>query len=431
MSPRTHLDGTPRQARIDGFTHGGEGVARIDGKAVFVPGALPDETVTLEVVDDRKRWARARLLEVVEPSPDRVEPPCPYVPECGGCDLQHASVDAQRRLKTRVVTEQLTRLGRLEDPPVEPCQAVGPATGYRMQARLHADDEGRLGFHRAGSDEVVAVDTCLVLREETQALRETVGDATGADEVTVRAHRDRAVATIAPGPGPLELPDGTFDLRLEQPDGTAVAMRGTGDVTVEVAGVELTVPADAFFQVGPDAAAALVTHVLEAVAGTAGDGSDGSDGLDGLEIWDLYAGVGLFSLPLAGAGGRVLAVEGHAAGANAAADNAAANGLDVEVVTGEVGRVLGRIRRGEDPRPRPDVVVLDPPRTGAGERTVGDLLALAPRRIVYVACDPAALARDANHLVTGGYRLHRAVPLDLFPMTHHVEVVATFDAQMV
>ncbi len=425
MSPRTHLDDTPRQARIDGFTHGGEGVARIDGKAVFVAGALPEETVTLEVVDDRKRWARARLLEVVEPSPDRVEPPCPYVPDCGGCDLQHASVEAQRRLKTRVVIEQLTRLGRLEDPPVEPCRAVGPATGYRMQARLHADDDGRLGFHRAGSDEVVAIDTCLVLRAETQALRETVGDATGADEVTVRAHQDQAVATIAPGPGPLELPDGTFDLRLEQPDGTAVAMRGTGEVTVEVAGLELTVPADAFFQVGPDAAAALVTHVLEAATGTS------DDGLDGLEVWDLYAGVGLLSLPLARAGGHVLAVEGHAAAARAAADNAAANGLDIEVVTGPVGRVVGRIQRGEDARPQPDVVVLDPPRVGAGERTVADLLALAPRRIVYVACDPAALARDANHLVTGGYRLRRAVPLDLFPMTHHVEVVATFEAQMV
>ena len=421
MSPRTHLDGTPRQARIDGFTHGGEGVARIDGKAVFVPGALPEETVTLEVVDDRKRWARARLLDVVEASPDRVEPPCPYVPECGGCDLQHASVEAQRRLKTRVVIEQLTRLGRLEDPPVELCQAVGPATGYRMQARLHADDDGRLGFHRAGSDEVVAVDICLVLREETQALREAVGDATGADEVTVRAHHDQAVATIAPGPGPLELPDGSFDLRLEQPDGSAVAMRGTGEVTVHVAGVELTVPADAFFQVGPDAAAALVEHVLDAAAGPSGDE------LAGQEVWDLYAGVGLFSLPLAGVGGHVLAVEGHAAAADAAADNAAANGVDIEVVTGPVGRVVGRIRRGEDVRPHPDVVVLDPPRTGAGERTVADLLALAPRRIVYVACDPAALARDANHLVAGGYRLRRAVPLDLFPMTHHVEVVAIFE----
>ena len=426
MTARTALDDRPREAVIDGFTHGGEGVARVDGKAVFVPDTLPGETVVLRVVDDRKRWARGELVEVVAPSPDRVTPPCPYVPDCGGCDLQHVAVDAQARLKTRVVVEQLTRLGGVADPPVEDCRQVGPATGYRAQARMHADAAGRLGFHRAGSDEVIAVDHCLVLTERAQALREEIGDGTGAAEVTIRTGDDGEAVMLTPGPGPLELPaEGEVDLRLEQPDGSSVAMRGEGAVTMHVAGVAFEVPPDAFFQVGSHAAEALVATVLEVV----GDGRpDAAAPLAGQVVWDLYAGVGLLSLPLAGAGARVLAVEGHPAAAAAAERNAATHDRDVQVVTGPVGRVVGRARRGEDDRPAPDVVVLDPPRAGAGKRTVDDLVALAPRRVVYVACDVAALARDTAHLTAAGYRLSRAVPLDLFPMTHHVEVVALFDA---
>ena len=425
MSARTALDDTPREAVVDGFTHGGEGVARVDGKAVFVPGTLPGETVVLRVVDDRRRWARGELVEVVEPSPDRVTPPCPYVPDCGGCDLQHAAVDAQARLKTRVVVEQLARLGGLDDPPVEDCRQVGPATGYRAQARMHGDEQGRLGFHRAGSDEVVAVERCLVLTERAQALREAVGDDTGAAEVTIRAGDEGEAVMLSPGPGPLELPqEGDFDLRLEQPDGTSVAMRGTGTVTMHVAGLAFEVPPDAFFQVGHDAAEALVAAVLEAAGGR----RDDPRSLAGEVVWDLYAGVGLLSLPLAGAGARVVAVEGHPAAAAAAERNAAAHDRSVQVVTGPVGRMVGRARRGEDDLPAPGTVVLDPPRTGAGARTVDDLVALAPRRLIYVACDVAALARDTAHLTAAGYRLTRAVPLDLFPMTHHVEVVASFDA---
>ncbi|MFP4636495.1 MAG: class I SAM-dependent RNA methyltransferase [Nitriliruptoraceae bacterium] len=428
MSPRTTLDDRPREAVIDGFTHGGEGVARVDGKAVFVAGALPGERVVLRVVDDRKRWARADLVEVVEPSPDRVTPPCPYVPACGGCDLQHASVEAQLRLKTRVVVEQLTRLGGVDDPPVVDARSVGPATGYRAQARMHADADGHLGFHRAGSDEVVAIDRCLVLTAPAQALRERVGDDTGAEEVELRVGDRGEVATLSPGPGPLQLPDGDFDLRLEQPDGTTVAMRGTGAVTMRVAGYDLEVPADAFFQVGTAAAQALVDTVLAAVGAAPARGA--APGPSGQEevVWDLYAGVGLLSLPLAATGRQVLAVEGNPVAAEAAQRNAGAHGLALEVITSPVGPLLGRARRGEDRPPAPDVVVLDPPRTGAGQRTVDDLVALAPRRIVYVACDVAALARDTAHLTRAGYRLTRAEPLDLFPMTHHVEVVASFDA---
>ena len=249
MSRKLPLSREVQHATIDGFTHGGEGVARLEGKAVFVAGTLPGERVLLRVVDDRKRWARAELLEVLEPSPDRVEPPCPYVPACGGCDLQHATPAAQRRLKTQVVREQLMRLGKVADPRVEPCRAVGPATGYRTHAQFHAAPDGRLGFHRSGTHEVVPIDRCLVLAEAAQEVRDAVGDASGAVEVAVRAHATTgaAAAILTPGPGGLDLPPGGFDLLLEQPDGRTVPIRGDGELVEEVAGLRFHVPATAFF----------------------------------------------------------------------------------------------------------------------------------------------------------------------------------------
>ncbi len=416
----------PQRVVVDGFTHGGEGVARLEGKAVFVPGALPGETVIVRVTDDRARWARAELVEVVEPSPDRVAPPCPYVPDCGGCDLQHASPEAQRALKTRVVREQLTRLGGVSDPPVLDCRAIGPDTGYRAQARMHAGADGGLGFHRAGSGEVVGIERCLVLNDAAQTLRTRIGDATGAEEVRLRrfsADGDASVV-LTPGPGPLELPDGDFDVLLTQPDGSPVAMRGDGQVEVTVDGLAFTVPALSFFQPGVPAAEALLSEVVEA-AGP----------IEGALIWDLYAGVGLLSLGLARAGAEVVAIEGDEPAAAAARANAEANGLELTVVAKAVGTFARHAGRGpgatDDPTARataepPEVVVLDPPRTGAGADVIGHLTTLQPAAIVYVACDVAALARDTRHLADAGYELRRAAPLDLFPMTHHVEVVATF-----
>jgi tRNA/tmRNA/rRNA uracil-C5-methylase (TrmA/RlmC/RlmD family) len=415
--PRTRLSREPTDALVDGFTHGGEGVVRIEGKAVFVPGAIPGERVRVRVVDDRKNWARAELLEVLDASPDRVEPPCPYVPDCGGCDLQHVAPDGQRRLKRRVVVEQLERLGRLSDPPVEACRTVGPDTGYRTHAQLHAADDGRLGFHRAGSHDVVPVEHCLVLAPATQRVRDTVGDGTRAAEVQVRAHATTgtAAAVLHPDPdAPLEMPadDGATDVVLAQPDGSTMAFRGDGVLAERVADSTFHFDAAAFFQVNTGGAQAIVDEVLAA----AGD-------LDGAVAWDLYAGVGLLTVPLARGGAEVVAVEGDEGSARWLAQNADDNDvLDrVQPVADDVAAFVA-----DDHDDSPDVVVLDPPRTGAGPDTCARLAELRPDTIVYVACDPAALARDARALAEHGYTLRRAVPLDLFPMTHHVEVVATF-----
>lgn len=434
MSRPVPLSREPIEAVVDGFTHGGEGVARIEGKAVFVAGALPGERIVVRVVDDRTRWARAELVEVVAASPDRVTPPCPHARDCGGCDLQHVAPEAQRRLLTRVVREQFARLGGFDAGALEglvvDCRPVGPDLGYRDHAHLTAGADGRLGFHRAASHEVVPIDVCPVLSPGAQRARALVGDATGAVAVTVRTDGTRAVAVVHPGAGPLELPTvddaPDLDLVLAQDGRAAVALRGDGVLVHDVDGLALTQPPDAFFQVGGHAAAALVAEVMAGV----GD-------VTGALVWDLYAGVGLLSLPLARAGAEVIAVESDREAAEAARANARANCLDLEVVTSEVAAFTGRaaaaasgtlgpsLQPPELPLDPPDVVVLDPPRAGAGPEVVEHLARLEPVRVVAVGCDVASAARDLAALVAAGWRLERVVPLQLFPMTHHVELVAT------
>jgi 23S rRNA (uracil1939-C5)-methyltransferase len=422
MSRRTPLPRAPLEADVTGFTHGGEGVARVEGKAVFVPDALPGERIRLRVTDDRKRWARAELLEVLQPSELRVSADSEQLHACGGCDLQHVTPDGQRQLKTRVVREQLERLGKLTDPPVLACRSVGPDQGYRTNARFHAAPDGRLGFHLPGTHHVIPLDRCPALHPAVTRVLLQVGDDTGAAEVTIRAHERTGTAAVVlrPGAGPLELPDGDFDLLLEQPDGRHVAMRGDGHLAEQVAGTTYRFDAGSFFQVNTDGAEAIVAEVVAAAETTGG--------LSGALVWDLYAGVGLLTLPLAAAGAEVVGVEGHEPAADWLTRNAdeAGVGERVRVLTEPVHRVTRSARGGDGPLDPPDLVVLDPPRTGAGTEVVGDLAALAVPTILYVACDPASLARDAAALTAAGYGLQRAVPLDLFPLTHHVETLATF-----
>jgi tRNA/tmRNA/rRNA uracil-C5-methylase (TrmA/RlmC/RlmD family) len=407
----------PVEVIIDGFTHGGEGVGRIDGKVVLVAGALPGERVRVEVLDDRARWSRGQVVEVLVASPDRVVPPCPVADVCGGCDLQHVDPAAARALKTRVVREQLARLGGLgaaADALVAPCRAVGPDLGYRNHIQLHAAADGRLGFHRFGTRDVVPIDSCLVASPAVDALRGTLGDASGAAAVTLRALGGTQAAVVTPGSGPVELPEGipTVALRAEGRD--PVVVRGESELSVTVAGLPMRVPLAGFFQVNDGGAEALVAEVLA----QAGD-------VTHRDVWDLYAGVGLLSLPLARAGAHVLAIESDPAAAAAARTNAAALELDVTVLAERVERVTARVAGGDRSLPAPETVIADPPRAGLGARVVADLVRLTPERIVLVSCDVAALARDVKDLVAGGYRPVQVVPLDLFPMTHHVETVTT------
>jgi len=400
-----------RRIVIDGIAHGGDGVGRLDGKAVFVPGALPGETVTVTLTQQRPRYARGRLLTVITPAPERVDPPCPYVARCGGCDLQHVSVDGQAALKQRIVTEQLARLGGLNEPTVTPTVQINDTPSYRSQTRMHVTATGVLGFYAEHTHTVVPIDHCLVLNPAVQQARDQIGIAPGAASVTIRSFAGgNASVTLEPSDTADHTVFADTHARLSQLD--TITLADTPDaaaLTVTVGEHTFHVPAGAFFQASPAAAKAITDAVLDRTGDTTG-----------ARVADLYAGIGLFTVPLAHRGAAVTAVESHRVAARAARLNTSDTPKPVTVITDTVEQFLTHQTNAFD------VVVLDPPRAGAGAEVIAGVVRLNPQRIVYVACDVAALARDARTLSNLGYTFVDATPIDAFTMTHHVEVIAGF-----
>ena len=380
---------------------GGHCVARVDGQVVFVRHALPGERVVAEVTELHRGFARADAVEVLTASADRVEPPCPYAKpgRCGGCDLQHVAPEAQLDWKTAVVREQLTRLGGLTDAEidrlgvrVEPLP--GGSLGWRSRVRYAVDGAGRAGLLKHRSHEVVPIDRCLIAHPAIQEL--PVLALSGA-----RWPDADAVETIASTGGDVSV--------TAIADGVPTPVRGPAVVREVAAGRDWSLPASGFWQVHPAAADTLVGAVLELL-----------DPRPGESAWDLYGGAGLFAAALAGRvdDARVTLVESSEQGVTAARENLA-DLPRVEVVAARVETALAR-RRVTGPV---DVVVLDPPRSGAGGQVVRDIVAARPRAVAYVACDPAAFARDVRTFTGLGWRLAALRGFDLFPMTQHVELV--------
>ena len=387
--------GTSLTVSVGPVAHGGHCVARHEGRVVFVRHTLPGETVRAVVTDgaEGSSFWRADAVEVLTPSPDRVPPPCPWSGpgRCGGCDWQHVSVPAQRALKAEVVREQLSHLAHLDVVvEVEPVPGDVEGLGWRTRVTWAVADDGAAGLRRHRSHEVVPVDSCRIahpLVDEAGVTRRTWPGA-GSVEVS---------ASVATGE------------RLVLPDG-----RGDGVLTEVVDGRAFRVTGGGFWQVHPGAAATLLAAVMQGLQPQLGD-----------TALDLYGGVGLFAARLAeavGPTGRVTLVESDRVAVADARHNLAGLAA-VRVERGRVDHVLRRLRTG-----RADLVVLDPPRSGAG-RAVVDLVArqVRPRRVAYVACDPAALARDLTWFAERGYRLTGLRAFDIFPMTHHVECVALLE----
>lgn len=382
MTAAQVTDWTDRVLDLDvgAVAHGGHCVARHEGRVLFVRHALPGERVRAVVTEDGGgSFCRADALAVLSPSPDRVPAPCAWARAggCGGCDWQHAEPAAQRALKADVLAEQLARLAGVElRVPVE--ELPGGALGWRTRVRLAVDDEGRAGLRAHRSHDVLPVADCPISRPGMlpPVLERTFPP--GAD-VEVVASADGAVGV----------------------DGPSVQ---------RAAGREWALSPGVFWQVHP-----ALPDVLAGVVG------DWAGAPAGGTAWDLFGGVGLFAAVLArqvGPDGDVVVVESSRA---AVADGRAAL-ADLPQVRFRPGRVEQVVAH----LPAPDVVVADPPRKGLGRALVGALADAAPARIVHVACDPAALARDVGLLAGRGYALADLRAFDAFPMTHHVEAVALF-----
>ncbi|MEA3184124.1 MAG: hypothetical protein QOJ74_601 [Ilumatobacteraceae bacterium] len=380
--------------RVEKMAAGGDAIARIDdGRVAFVRGALPGELVEIEIVQAKKDFVRAEVVRVIEPSAARVEPPCPaHAAVCGGCPWQHVDSNAQLELKTAVVNEALRRTGKLVDPVVEIGGSV-PAWSYRTTLRLAAGAGGRLGLRGRSTHEVVELDGCPVSHPLLQELLEAIS-VTGDGEVSLRVG-------AATGERSAWVAEGEVQLHGLPPD---VGLGAEAVVHEVVAGKRLRVSAASFFQSGPAAAELLVAAVRDACA----------DLVEPESVVDAYGGVGLLSTAVAAQ--RTTLIEGSA---SACADAAVNLGDRRRLI------VCSPVERWK-PRPA-ELVIADPSRSGLGKQAVAVLAATGARRMVLVSCDPVSLARDAGLLREVGYEHVRSVVYDLFPQTHHVEVVTTFE----
>ncbi|MBT0994905.1 methyltransferase domain-containing protein [Cellulomonas sp. DKR-3] len=405
------------ELEIGPVAHGGHCVARLDGRVVFVRHTLPGERVLVRLTDaaDGATFWRGDAVEVLDASPDRVPSAWPAAgPDgVGGGELAHVALPAQREWKRAVLREQLQRLAHDERDLVvraAPGDDERGGLAWRTRIDLVADADGRAGMRRHRSHDVVALDSMPLAVEEIAAL----------DLFSRRWPAGAHVEAVAPvgGDRPLVLVDGEpYDLTRRRPDSRPNARSSVREV-VATPGGERTyrVAAAGFWQVHRAAPAALVDAVLSGVGDVAG-----------AVVLDLYAGAGLFTLPLADAvgDGEVVSVEGDARAVRDARRNLH-DRANVELHVGDVARVLRGDQDAGSDVVHADVVVLDPPRAGAGRAVLEAVAALRPERVVYVACDPAALARDVALLADAGYGLQTVEGHDLFPMTHHVEAVATF-----
>ncbi|MGI6368239.1 MAG: class I SAM-dependent RNA methyltransferase [Anaerolineae bacterium] len=397
------------QIELTDMAHGGDAVGRYQGRAVFVPMAMPGERVTVALEPSTRSYLRGRLVGIERPSPHRIEPACPYFGRCGGCHWQFIDYAEQLRIKESIVRNALQRIGGIAEPPVAPMLGMQVPWRYRNHVQLRINRRGDVGYLAAGSHEIVPTAHCLI----AHPLLETMWDAhrelgVPASEVILRAgiqtgerlaylqaRTQTRKATISP-------PE-DCNVLLRTPGGRRQLLAGDPSLHERVENRTFRISADAFFQNNTLQAELLVRQARELLALQ-----------PGRSLLDAYCGGGLLGLSLVDESHTLYGIEWAGASLEDARINSAGRGTFWE---GDVEHVLQR------QHPHVDAIVLDPPRAGCTAAAVVALAACGASRILYVSCDPATLARDIARFTELGYRLQRVQPIDMFPQTYHVETV--------
>ncbi len=418
------------EVTIERILPGGLGLAHAEGRTIMVALAAPGDRVRVRIDRVKGNVSFALIEEIIEPSPHRVEPPCPYFGLCGGCDFQQLTYQAQLEAKVEIVRDCLRRLGGIENIPEIQMTTAPSAWHYRSRAQWQYDSiSQRLGYFESGSRHVCDVAECAVLAPELQQTLENLREQMREGSLPAGARDFRAVVgnegvSIATSVGSRTVREGA-DPALDR--GTSPTVREGSktvrDITRTIRGETYHLNAELFFQANDD----LMPQLIDTALGEA----------NGENAIELYCGVGLFTLPLARRFTHVMGVEGDKAAASFARENVATAGLsNAEVANRNVSdwleqearawleKHLGKTCQKPDHEVgQLDFLLLDPPRTGAESRVIASILNLKPRRISYVSCDPATLARDLKKLIAGGYTLDSLAAFDMFPQTHHVETV--------
>jgi 23S rRNA (uracil1939-C5)-methyltransferase len=407
--------------QLEKLTYGGNALGRLpDGRVIFVPFGLPGEEVSVRLVEEKRQRARADLVEVLKPSPQRIRPRCRHFGTCGGCHYQHMPYAVQLKTKSDILRDQLVRIGRISNPPIQPMVPSPQEWNYRNHVQFHLTSAGELGFQAPASSRVIPISECHLPEgplnsiwpqlEFSSGLRlERIGLRLGAEGQAM------LVLESTPSETPeVEIESDLSVVHLFGQQELVLAGEATIGITVEVPQDPLLrrtfqVSAASFFQVNTAMAGKMVEHLLANLPLR-----------PTTTLLDIYSGVGLFSAFLAPRLGRLIAIE---ASPSACADFVVnlEEFENVELYEASAEVVLPTLRV------KPDLVIVDPPRAGLDRQVLLAILTLAPKRLAYVSCDPATLGRDAARLMEGGYLLTRVTPFDLFPQTASIESISFFD----
>lgn len=409
--PQSHI------VTLTGLVYGGDAIGRLpDGRAVFVPFALPGETVRISIVEDKTRHALARMEEILVSSETRIEPRCKHFATCGGCHYQNMPYATQLEAKTAILVDQLKRIGKLNDVPVLPIVSSPEPWQYRNYVQFQISQEGKLGFNKSRSNDITPIEECFLPQPTLDEIWPLLNfePGTGIQKVGLRLGSQQDVQITLEG-----ISDGIPELVVEELDASVIHI--SKESLVVIAGSEYTwlrvfgrlfrVSAGTFFQVNTPVAELMVEAVL-AVLPQKKD----------LTILEVYCGAGLFSAFLASRAERLVAIEASTSACNDFIFN-----LDefenVELYEASAEVVIPALKI------KPDLVLVDPPRSGLDRTVLQGILSMAASEIVYVSCDPATLARDARYLADGGYLLSQVTPFDMFPQTYHIESISIWKRQ--
>lgn len=410
------MNQTTHEITLTTLTYSGDVMGRLpDGRAIFVPFGLPGERVRVKVTEQKNNYARGEIMEIVEASPDRIKPRCGHFGNCGGCHYQISPYEKQLAAKADILRDQLTRIGKIQNPPVTPTVASPSEWNYRNHVQFHLTENGRIGFVNAAGNAVIPISECHLPDSNINAFWPQLEFESNMDieRVSLRAGADEDLMLLLDSDSPdapeLELEAGISVAHIYEEH--AVVMAGNDHLLVRVLNRDFKVSASSFFQVNTVMAEKMVEHLLSALPLTQED-----------TLLDLYCGVGLFSAFFAPRAGHVIGIESSPS----ACEDFVVN-LDefenVDLYEGDAEEILPGLVAQIANLP---YVIVDPPRAGLNHRVIDALVNLHPRAIAYVSCDPSTLARDAKRLIEGGYTLKQVTPFDLFPQTYHIESISIF-----
>ncbi|MBT3391280.1 MAG: class I SAM-dependent RNA methyltransferase [Chloroflexi bacterium] len=402
---------------LEKHIYGGECLGRLsDKRAVFVPYTLPGETVNIRLTEDKPRYARGELIKVIHSAPERIQPRCPHAHSptetkdgvCGGCHYQHIPYQTQLQIKTDVLRDQLERIGKLSDPPIHPIVA-SPPWNYRNQVQFHLSPEGQPGYLVSGSSAVFPIHECHLPTETINEIWPLLDmeSIPGLDRITLRSGlNDDLLILQSSDPQPVEL---ELDLPLSVvhigPGGLLV-LAGDDHIIIEVQQRLFRVSAESYCHTNTHITEKMAVHLIENLPLT-----------PQTTLIDAYCGTGLFSAFLAPHVGRLIGIDSSSSACE-----------DFEINLDEYDHVALYEAPVEDVLPEldpnPEIIVVDPPRSGLARQTLDAILALGPDVLAYISSDPATLARDAKRLTTGGYQLQQITPFDRSPQTYHIESIS-------